>query len=148
LERKGGVVMRVKEYEWYLRHLTEHVNMRPSEIEFVDNVAEWCQERGIEEPDVQRPLRLVATGDRVPHLVVSREIAEPVLEERINAFRMRSQLRNLREDRADRLNSPTKKVAFLFLKEFSLLDPALAYDEPAADEWVFEQMERVGMLGP
>jgi hypothetical protein len=57
-------------------------------------------------------------------------------------------LRSLRADRADRLNSPTKKLAFLFLKELSQSDPDLVHDELAADEWVFEQMDRIGMLSP
>lgn len=140
--------MLVKEYEWYMRHLTEHVNMRPTDIEFVDNVAEWCHERGIEERDDHRPIKLVAGGDRGTRMVIAREIAEPVLEERINALRIRSQLKSVREDRADLLNSPTKKMAYLFLKEFSGSDPVLAYDEMAADEWVFDQMGRIGIFKP
>ena len=138
----------MKEYEWYIKHLTEHVNMSPLDIEFVENVAEWCRERGIEESDLHRPLKLVAASDRRIRMVIAREIAEPVLEERINALRIRGQLRSLRADRADRLNSPTKKLAFLFLKELSQSDPDLVHDELAADEWVFEQMDRIGMLSP
>ena len=71
-----------------------------------------------------------------------------LLDSRINALRIRGQKRSVRDDRADRLNSPTKKMVYLFLKEFFQLDPDLAYDELAADEWVFEQMGRVGMLDP
>jgi len=140
--------MLVKEYEWYVRHLTEHVNMRPTDIEFVENVAEWCRERGIEERDERRPLKLVAASDRGARMVIAREITEPVLEERINALRIRSQLKSVRQDRADLLNSPTRKVAYLFLKEFSQSRPDLAYDDLAADEWVFEQMGTLGMLTP
>lgn len=140
--------MLVKEYEWYVRHLTEHVNMRPTDVEFVDNVAEWCRERGIEERDERRPLKLVPASDRGVLMVIAREITEPVLEERINALRIRSQLKSVRQDRADLLNSPTRKVAYLFLKEFSQSRPDLAYDELASDEWVFEQMGMIGMLAP
>ena len=48
----------------------------------------------------------------------------------------------------DLLNSATKKIAYLFLKEYASSLPDLAYDELAADEWVFEQMDRIGMLRP
>lgn len=138
--------MFMKDYEWYIRHLTEHVDMKPSQVEFVDNVASWCREHGVDETDERRPLRLVS-GDGV-RMLISRVVPEQVLDERINAFRIRSQLRSLGSDRADRLNSATKKLAYLFLKEFSLTDPDLVYDDLAADEWVLEQMERIGMLSP
>ena len=140
--------MLLQDYEWYVRHLTEHVNMRPSDIEFVDNVASWCREHGMEETDERRPLKLVAGEKEGVRMVVSREIPASVLEERINALRIRSQLKSVSLDRADLLNSPTKQFAYLFLKEFSLSDPELAYDDLAGDEWVFQQMDRIGMFSP
>jgi hypothetical protein len=140
--------MFVKDYEWYLRHLTEHVRLKPSDIEFVDNIASWCREHGVEESDEKKPLKLVhGNGDGIK-MLIAREIPEEVLEERINALRIRSQLKSLTYDRADLLNSATKKIAFLFLKEFSMSDPDLAFDDLAADEWVFGQMDRIGMFNP
>ncbi|MGE5173919.1 MAG: hypothetical protein ACM3MD_08820, partial [Betaproteobacteria bacterium] len=68
--------------------------------------------------------------------------------ERITALRIRSQLKSVGYDRADRLNSDTKKVAYLFLKEYAATIPELADDEFASDDWVFEQMDQLGMFNP
>jgi hypothetical protein len=51
-------------------------------------------------------------------------------------------------DRADLLNSPEKKLAYLFLKELSMNNPELAYDDLAADEWIYEQLNRIGITNP
>jgi len=75
-------------------------------------------------------------------------IPEEVLEERIRALRIRSQLKSVGYDRADLLNSDTKKVAYLLLKEYAATVTELADDEIAADEWVFAQMQHLGMLKP
>lgn len=140
--------MYVQDYEWYIRHLTEHVNMKPSDVLFVDSVALWCRDHGLEEDDERRPLKLLTGNGDGLQMLIAREITEEMLEERINALRIRNQLRNVSEDRSDRLNSATKKIAFLFLKEISLSIPGLVYDELAGDAWVFEQMERIGMFNP
>ncbi len=140
--------MFAQDYEWYIRHLTEHVSMKPSHVEFVDNIVVWCQEHGEDENDEHLPLKLVVgEGDDV-RMLVSREISDRALDERINALRIRSQRKSVGEDRADRLNSATKKIAYLFLREFSQNHPSLVYDDLAADEWVFEQMDRIGMFKP
>lgn len=140
--------MIVQDYEGYIRHLTEHVSMKPSEVVFVDNIASWCQQHGVEERDERKPIRLVTSNGDEVRMLIAKEIPDQVLDERINAFRIRSQLMSLGQDRADLLDSPTKKLAYLFLREFALSNPSMVYDDLAAEEWVFEQMERIGMLGP
>lgn len=138
--------MFTKDYEWYLRHLTEHAGRTFSEVLFVDDIASWCRRNGIDEADTHRPLRIVTT-DGV-RLLVRKMLPDHVLEERINAVRIRGQLMSVGRDRADALNSPEKKLAYLFLKELSLSDPEMAYDDLAADEWIFGQMDRIGITNP
>ncbi len=140
--------MFMRNYEWYVRHLTEHVRMKPSDIVFVKNVASWCREHGVPEPDEHEPLKLVAGNGAGAHMVIAEEIPDRIIDESIMALRMRSQLKSVGFDRVDLLNSEPKKIAYLFLKEYASSIPELAYDELAADEWVFEQMERLGMLRP
>ena len=146
--RKGEVRMFTKDYEWYIRHLTEHVSMQPSQVEFVDSIASWCREHGMPEKDDERPVKLVSGNGSGMRMLIAKQVSDRVLEERIGAVHLRSQLKDLGRDRADRLNSATKKLAFLFLQEFARNDQALAYDDLAADEWVFEQMDRIGMFRP
>jgi hypothetical protein len=138
--------MFTKDYEWYIRHLTGHAGMHFSEVLFVDNIASWCRGHGIDEADEHKPLRIV-TGKGAT-LLIAKTIPDEILEERINATRIRSQLKSVSYDRADLLNSPEKKLAYLFLKELSMNNPDLAYDELAADEWIFGQLDRIGITNP
>jgi len=140
--------MFVRDYEWYIRHLTEHVHMKPEDIVIVEDIAAWCTEHGMQERDRDKPLKLVSGNGAGPHMLITAMIPDQVIEERINALRMRSQLKSVAFDRVDRLNSATKKLSYLFLKEYAASIPDLAGDELASDEWVFEQMEYLGMFNP
>jgi hypothetical protein len=79
-------------------------------------------------------------------VVIREDIPDRVLEERINALRIRSQTRNVAVDRGDLLNSERKKIAFLFLSEFAATLPDVAGDELAADDWALREMERLGFF--
>jgi hypothetical protein len=140
--------MFTRDHEWYFRHLAEHVFMKPVDVLFVQDVAHWCRKHGIPENDMRKPLKLVAGNGSGPRLLIAEMIADEVLEERITALRIRSQLKSVGYDRADLLNSDMKKLAYLLLKEYAAALPELADDEPAADTWVFEQMDRIGMFNP
>jgi hypothetical protein len=140
--------MFVKDYEWYLKHLVEHLDMRESDLVMVENVSGWCKEHGIKEKDEQKPVKLVSSNGTGRRMLIATMIPDEVIEERINAVRIRSQLKNLGVDRTEKLNSPTRKIAYLFLKEYALAMPELADDDIAADEWIFEQMERIGVFTP
>lgn len=138
--------MFVRDYEWYLRHLMIHVDLRPSDIIFAENVAAWCREHGVKENDERRPLKFLVLAGEGPRMVVAEEIPNEVIEERINALRIRGQLRSVTYDQADLLDTATKKLAYLFLKEYAAADPRLAYDDRAVDEWVLDQMDRLGVF--
>ncbi len=138
--------MFAKDYEWYIKHLTRHAGIEVSEVLFVDSIASWCRKHGIPEKDEHKPLKLVTQNG--VRLLVAKMIPAAVLEERINAAHIRSQLKSVNRDRADLLNSPEKKLAYLFLKELSLGNPDLAYDDLAADEWIFGQLDRIGLTDP
>jgi hypothetical protein len=140
--------MFVRDYEWYIRHLTVHVHMKPSDVVIVEDVAAWCKEHGVPERDEHKPLKLVTGNGAGAHMLIAEMIPDEVIDERITALRIRSQLKSVGYDRADLLNSGTKKIAYLFLKEYTSSIPDLAYDELAADEWVFEQMGQIGMFNP
>lgn len=140
--------MFAQDYEWYIRHLTEHVGMKPSDVEFVDNIASWCRQHGVDERDEHKPLKLVIANGNGARMLIAKQIPDQVLDQRVNETRIRSQLKSLSSDRADLLNSATKKLAYLFLKELSLSNPRLVYDDLAADDWIFEQMHRIGMFNP
>jgi hypothetical protein len=140
--------MFVKDYEWYIRHLAGHLDMKESDLVIVENVAGWCREHGIKEKDEQKPVKLVSANGTGRRILVANMIPDQVIEERVNAARIRGQLMSVRNDWTEKLNSPTRKIAYLFLKEYASTLPELAYDDLAADEWIFEQMERIGVFKP
>jgi hypothetical protein len=140
--------MFVRDHEWYFRHLMEHIHLKPSDVVIVDDVAEWCKEHGMAEHDAHRPMRFVNGNGAGRRMLIAELIPDAVLEERITALRIRSQLKSVRVDRADLLNSETKKAAYLFLKEYASSIPEFAGDDLASDEWVFEQMDQLGMFKP
>ncbi len=139
--------MYTKDYEWFLRHMMEHAGMKPSSLFFVDNVAEWCRTHGIRETDSRKPMRLVAENGTAQVIVATR-IEDDVVDERITALSMRSQLKSVVVDRSEVLNSNLRKLAYLFLKETADTRPDFQGDEFAEDEWIFEQLERFGTLTP
>ena len=118
------------------------------DLVFVESVAGWCSEHGIREKDEQKPVKLVSANGTGRRMLVATMIPDKVIEERINAVRIRSQLKSVGSDRTEKLNSPTRKIAYLFLKEYASAMPELADDDLAADEWIFEQMERIGVFQP
>ncbi len=140
--------MFIRDHEWYIRHLTEHIHMKPWDVVIVEDVAKWCREHGVPEKDEHKPLRLIAKNGAGAQMLIAEMIPDDVLEERIMALRIRDQLRSVEYDRADLLNSDMKKIAYLFLKEYAATIPDLDGDELAADEWVFEQMGQLGMFNP
>lgn len=140
--------MFVRDYEWYVRHLAEHLSMKESDLVIVESVVGWCREHGITEKDERKPVKLVSANGSGKRMLVAAMIPDEVIEERINAARIRSQLKSVVNDWTDKLNSPTRKIAYLFLKEYASAMPELTYDDLAADEWIFEQMERIGVFQP
>jgi len=140
--------MFVKDYEWYFKHLVEHLNMKESDLVIVESVAGWCREHGITERDEEKPVKLVSVNGTARRMLVAAMIPDQVIEERINAVRIRSQLKSLGSDWTEKLNSPTRKIAYLFLKEYASSMPELAHDDIAADEWILEQMGRIGVFQP
>jgi len=140
--------MFIKDYEWYFRHLAEHLEMKESDLVIVESVAGWCREHGIREKDEQKPVKLVAANGAGKRMLVAAMIPDKIVEERINAARIRGQLKSVGNDWTEKLNSPTRKVAYLFLKEYTSAMPDLAGDDLAADEWIFEQLDRIGVFRP
>jgi hypothetical protein len=140
--------MFVKDYEWYFRHLVEHLDMKVSDLMIVESVAGWCREHGITENDEQKPVKLVSANGTGRRMLIANMIPDKVIEERINAVRIRSQLKNLGSDWTEKLNSPTRKIAYLFLKEYASAMPELVNDDFAADQWIFEQLEHIGVFQP
>jgi hypothetical protein len=135
-----------QDYFELFRYLMGKQCLLQEDIVFVDNVAEWCKDEGIPEPDREKPLKIVSKEGQGCRMIIRRGIPEEVIGQRINAMRIRGQLRNVAVDRADRLNSERKKLAYLFLSEYALSLPETGDEELLADDWAFNEMERLGFF--
>ena len=135
-----------RDYYELFRFLAEQYCLPPDGLLFVEDIPAWCRDRGIPESDHERPLKIVLDPGEGCKMLVREDIRDTALEERINGLRIRGQLRNVAFDRADMLNADRKKLAYLFLSEYATTLPAIRDDELAADDWAFEEMERLGFF--
>jgi len=78
-------------------------------------------------------------------MLIKEYIKEEVMEKRINAMSIRSQMESVAIDRAALLNTDKKRLAYLFLSEYAASIPDLQ-DELLADNWAFDEMERLGFF--
>lgn len=132
-----------REHEGLFKYLLGEYCLFLVELKFVPSVSDWCRQEGIEEPDRDRPLRLVVEEKKGCKLVVRQEIPKQVMQERLNALDVRSTLQDTATDRAGKLESDKKKLAYLFLSEYASQMPDNEGDELLMDNWAFQEMERL-----
>ncbi|HXX58322.1 MAG TPA: hypothetical protein VEI96_10015 [Thermodesulfovibrionales bacterium] len=128
------------------RYLLEQMCLSEEDLLFVSDISGWCRKHDIPETDREKPFKFLPQGADGCKMLVREEISETVIEERINALRVRDQLKSIADDRGDRLNSDRKKLAYLFLIEYAAGLPDIGDDERAADDWAFGELERFGFF--
>jgi hypothetical protein len=137
--------MNTRDYYELFRYLMQQYCLFPEDIVFVEDIAEWCKKYGIPETDNERPLKLVSKDGHGCKILIREYVSVKTMGERINALRIRSQLRNVASDRAELLDSDKKKFAYLFLSEYATSLPDIQ-DELLADDWVFDEMQKLGFF--
>jgi hypothetical protein len=137
--------MNTKKYHELFRYLMGTCCMLPDEILFVGDILEWCEENGISETDKGKPFKLISRNSGNFMMLIKEDLTDAVMEERIRALSIRSQLNNVAADRADLLNTDKKRLAYLFLGELASKFPDIQ-DERLADNWAFDEMERLGFF--
>lgn len=135
--------MNTREYFELFRYLMEQHCMLSEDIVFVGNISDWCNEHGIAEPDGEKPLKLIMKNGQGCKMLVRENLPSSVIDERIRAVGIRNQVTNVASSRADMLDTPHRKLAFLFLNEYAYSLPEVV-DDLLADKWAFEEMERLG----
>lgn len=137
--------MNTREHYELFRYLAEKLCLLPEDAVFVENIAAWGRERGIPETDEGRPMKLVSKEGPGCTMLIREFVSAEVMRERINALRIRSQLKSVAFDRADALDSDRKRLAYLFLSEYAVSLPDVQ-DDFLADDWAFGEMERLGFF--
>ena len=138
--------MFARDHAELFRYLMEQYCLRQEDMLFVENIAVWCKEEGIPEPDPERPFRLVLNQPGGCLMLVRETIPDEVIAKRVNALSVRGQIKSVADDLSERLNSERKKLAFLFLVEYAASLPEIGGDELLADDWAFGEMERLGFF--
>lgn len=136
--------MNTKDYFELFRYLMEQYCLFQEDIVFVDDIPEWCRQNNIPEADSNRPMKLVLKTQSGCKMLIKETIPDEVINERVNALRIRGQIKNVAFDRADMLNSDQKKLTYLFLSVYAASFPDVGDDELLADDWAFTEMERLG----
>jgi len=136
--------MNTREYYELFRYLMGECCLDPESLLFVESVAGWCREHNIPEPDNEKPFRFVSDVNKVFRMLIKEVVPDEVIQQRINALGVRSQLGNVAADRADLLDTDKKRLAYLFLHEFAFRSDK--DNERDADEWALEEMEKLGFF--
>ena len=136
--------MNTREYYELFRYLMGECCLAPESLLFVESVAGWCREHNIPEPDAERPFKLVSDDNKVFRMLIKEDVSDEVIQRRINALGVRSQLENLAVDRADSLDTDKKRLAYLLLRELAVRSEM--DNERDADKWALEEMERLGFF--
>ena len=137
--------MYTRDYHELLKDLMERYHLQEEDMIFVENIADWCRQCGINEPDEGRPLRLISQQGSGARMLIKEDITDKIVNERMNALSIQGQLRNVVHDRAELLNSNEKKLTYLFLCEIAHSLHKMQ-DELLADDWVFEEMGTMGFF--
>ncbi len=135
--------MNMREYYEVFRYLMEKQCLPHEDILFVEDIAEWCKERGVPERDKERPLKLVVKEGVGCKLLLREDVPDEVIDRRIRAVKIRDQVTNAASGRADTLDSIQKKLAFLFLNEYAYSQTDVK-DDLQADDWAFNTMNELG----
>ena len=77
-------------------------------------------------------------------MLIKEDVPDEVIQQRINALGVRSQLENVAVDRANLLDTDKKRLAYLFLRELAVRSEK--DDEREADKWALEEMEKLGFF--
>ncbi|MDA8169171.1 MAG: hypothetical protein M0Z59_05655 [Nitrospiraceae bacterium] len=121
------------------------------DIEFVPDIKGWSEQHGMgaDKADEARLLKFIPEDSSGCMLLVRKDMPEELVNERINALRMRSQMiKSVRRDWADLLDTPHKRLAYFFLSEFALALPETGGDAFRADEWAIGEMHTLGYIKP
>jgi hypothetical protein len=128
------------------RYLVNEYCLIEEKMEFVESVRSESERYGSHESDPARPMKIIPDPEGCIVLVAKR-ISDETMEQRMNALRMRSQtVKAVGYDWADMLDTPHRKLAYLFLKEYARTLPDSKDDELKQDEWALAEMKRLGYL--
>ncbi len=116
-----------------------------SAFSYVQNLASWAKQKGIDLSEPSQPMKLYARGETII-LLVQAEIPREMLEDVVRALGVRWSLRDNVSDPSSLLDSVKKMLVYCFLKEYARTLRDLRGDELLEDEWALRKMEKLGFF--
>ncbi len=149
MKRKGDVVhkkmgmIRVRDYHEMLQKTAREFLVFT--IHYVDDLRSWAKQKGIDLHEPAQPMKLMPSGNKLM-LIVQEDVDADMLEKAVTAMGVRWSLKDNVSDPSGRLNSPKKKIAYAFLKEYARTLNGVGGDELLEDDWALTEMEKLGLF--
>lgn len=132
----------INEFENELRKLGSDYFI--DEIRQVPDIAEWAKQNNKALGEPHLPMKLVATNNDRLSMVIQSEISEEMISDVIRNLGIRWSVRDNVTDMEKKIDSPKKRLAYCFLKEYARSLQKTEGDELSEDEWILEELEYLG----
>lgn len=116
-----------------------------SAFSYVQNLASWAKEKGVDLSEPSQPMKLYARGETLT-LLVQAEIPGEMLQDVVRALGVRWSLKDNVSDPSALLDSVKKMLVYCFLKEYARILNDLRGDDLLEDEWALREMEKLGFF--
>jgi hypothetical protein len=134
----------VKDYEDTLRDLGGNYLIHG--IEFVPDLTLWAQQNGEDLSEPHQPAKLISKLQDNLTMIMQSEISEEMLNDVIKNLSLRWSLKDNTFDMDKKINSLKKRLVFCYLKERARSMKDIGGDDLVEDEWVMNEMERLGFF--
>jgi len=115
---------------------------------YVPDIMEWAahNNRKLGEPHLL--MKLVVESDDDLTMVMQSEVKEEMIADVIKNLGIRWSVKDNVTDMEKKLDTDRKRLAYCFLKEYARALDKVDGGEISEDEWVLEELEYLGYLGP
>ncbi|RJQ49440.1 MAG: hypothetical protein C4538_02215 [Nitrospiraceae bacterium] len=131
----------VKDYDAVLKNLGKEYFIH--NLQYVPDITAWAKDNRIKLSEPHQPMKLV-TGDGGSLTMVVQSYVSSEVDDVIKNLGVRWAIKDTATNMETKLNSPKKRMAFCFLKEYARSVKHIDSDELIQDEWVLSEMESFG----
>ncbi len=117
-----------------------------ADIQYVNSLTSWTKKNNASLSEPAQPMKLITGANNQLVMIVQKEISDEAVEGIINALSVRWAVSDVVTDINKRLNSPEKKLAWYFLKEYARTKEDLVGDDLLEDRWTINKMEKLGFF--
>jgi hypothetical protein len=117
-------------------------------IKYVPDIFEWAADNNKQLAEPHLPMKLVVESDDDLTMVLQSEVKEEMIADVIKNLSIRWSVKDNAVDMEKKLDTDRKRLGYCFLKEYARALQKVDGGEISEDEWVLEELEYLGYLGP